>query len=277
MNQLDEDKSCPMQADKEPKIRPLEELLKLLRREFPFYHNDTYHAVDGFLNHDGRFTEAVYESAILNLARRLIVHTQYIAKKSAKTVDPETVKESLYRTFRVQSLDAPDQLVNLVYECYKYSLKKLPNGTKNSVKKNSRSNNSNCYICGVALTYADPNLDTFHEAEHILPRSLGGSNFHSNLKGACKRCNNFKDSRINGADLHYEYMVYPFTEIGPKKLRDYHLFAARLFNNHACTECGRPAELAGELEVFQISDSDSWNLFNTMLLCVQCASKLTAN
>ena len=265
-----------MQEDKEHKIRPLEELLKILKQEFPLPDDNIYSTIDSFLNHDGRFSATVYESVILNLARRLIVHTQYIAKTSVKTLEPEKVKESLYRTFRLNSLNAPDQLVDLVYECYRSSLKGLSDGAKNSVKRNSRSNNSNCYICGVNLTYDDPKADTFHEAEHILPRSLGGSNLQSNLKGACKRCNNFKNSRINGADLHYEYMVYPFTEIGETKIKNYHLFAARLFNNYICNECGRPAELAGELEVVQLSGSDSWNLFNTMLLCAQCASKLTA-
>ncbi len=46
-----------------------------------------------------------------------------------------------------------------------------------------------CHYCGVYMTFENGHKENAITADHVIPRSLGGSDHISNLIGVCSRCN----------------------------------------------------------------------------------------
>ena len=255
---------------------PLQALLRFLQQQIPIgvgagliTRFDSVHKLEGSLE------QSVYQSMIFHLARRMIVLAKYSVENSPAGFPAEVVKNAISSTFDLGSFTEPDRLFQLVYECYATSKKQLSDGKKNSVLRDSKKNGACCYLCGIELTYTDEEDPTYCEVEHVLPRSLGGGNEYTNLKPACKSCNGMKRDRLGGADIHFELMVYPFTERGRHKINDYHVFSALFHGKNACELCGRDAEDAGYLDIGQKESDDSWHVFNTLLICSDCSAPST--
>ncbi len=85
-----------------------------------------------------------------------------------------------------------------------YNGRKSPRRTTCGHKRSSKvrmlfhRQNGKCSICGRLMTY-DLNQPNTATIDHIVPKSLGGSNGKKNLQAACGDCNNAKGSKIDGA------------------------------------------------------------------------------
>jgi 5-methylcytosine-specific restriction endonuclease McrA len=254
--------------DEQINIAPLSQLLELLASEFA---SDADHtSLDKFQKLDGQLDETVFKSKIYHLARRLIVLSEYAVKNSSSSDQSLIIKNAIENIFDMDLLSDPNKFIQLVYECYVQSKKYPSDGEKNIILKKAKDKNENCYICGVTLTFENNKSDTSCEIEHVMPRSLGGGNTQHNLLPSCHKCNNYKKNRIAGADLHYEFMVYPYTEKSKQKITEYHVFASFLFRDSRCSQCGKSAYTQGEMETYLRNTMDAWHLFNIEHLCTQC-------
>lgn len=249
---------------------PLSRLLSFLAQEFPSERNCPSN-FDQFQRLDGELDRAVYESQIFHLARRMIILAQFAVRNSASYNEAKLIKEAIEEVFDTTIVSKQGTLYQLVYECYVASKKKLPASQKSQLTKSAKKSAANCYFCGVELTYKSKTDDDFCEAEHFLPRSLGGGNDVSNVKHACKKCNSLKKSRIAGSDLHFESLVYPFTDEGPNRINQFHIFAAKYFREPVCTICGKSASSQGGLNIRHENANDAWHLFNINLICFKCS------
>lgn len=243
-------------------------LIRRLSVEFP--REDAQSKLDKFQKLNRRLDESIYGSKIYHLARRLILLCKYAVRISSETNEAFAIGRAIDIVFETQTLEDPTLLKVLVFECYKDSQRDLSEGVRRRVYKAAQISNGKCYLCGIELNFEDSKHDSFCEVEHILPRSLGGGNEEHNLKPACKRCNGFKKDRISGYDLHFESLVYPFTERVKGKIEPYHEFAASLFNNTRCSMCGRQSETQGKMEQRLANKDDLWHLFNIEHICDEC-------
>lgn len=247
---------------------PLGRLLNRLAIEFP--HSNLQSELDRFQKLDGKLDDSVYKSKIYHLARRLVILCEYAIRQSEETNESAIIERTFDQVFDMDLLADPALLKSLVYECHQNAKRKLSNSAKRKVRNSAKKLNGKCYICGTELSFDDKKHPTFCEVEHVLPRSLGGSNLNHNLKPACKECNGHKRSRIAGADLHFESMVYYYTEKGTDKISRFHDFASMLFVGYQCSLCGKSSETQGEMEQRLTNESDSWHLFNVEHVCDEC-------
>lgn len=250
---------------------PLESLLNTLQRNFPFNEElIPLMPISKFLGLGSEYSRVIYESAIYFVARRLVTLASHSAS-TAPTGDAQNViHEALKTVFDLKMVSDPENLVLIVYECYKQS-EKSPNQSLINRQVSAWLEESKCcYICGISLEpKAEAVSDNTIEVEHRLPRSLGGGNTEMVFRPACHKCNQFKKDRIGAADLHHESLAYKFS-IGSKNETDYHRFAAQFFNNGNCGLCGQSAEVVGQLRMVLREPIDSWHLFNILLICDEC-------
>lgn len=74
------------------------------------------------------------------------------------------------------------------------NVQKAAERRKKTVLRLFRKYGNACYFCSTPLTTVDATLD------HYVPRAAGGSNEFSNLRPACRPCNNDKADRVPNPD-----------------------------------------------------------------------------
>jgi hypothetical protein len=82
-----------------------------------------------------------------------------------------------------------------------------PSDISDIVRQNVRE--AACDRCGYCLSPQRYVMGIL-EIEHIIPRTLGGSNDESNLWLSCSLCNRYKGTQITGIDLADNEMVLLF-------------------------------------------------------------------
>jgi 5-methylcytosine-specific restriction endonuclease McrA len=231
--------------------------------------------MDRFQKLDGRFDEASYLSSLYFLARRLVILCKHAVEESVETNDADTIRKAIESVFDLDLIADSGRLLQLVYECYQHSKKSLSKGLNRRLKREAKEKDALCYLCGSDLYFGDDPKDNRYETEHLLPRGLGGGNFEKNLAPSCHSCNNFKRNRISGEDLHYESLVYKNEK--SSEIKEFHVFAAALFNGSKCSLCGKSMRSEGSMKCLRGNSKDVWHLFNLEHICESCELEANKN
>jgi len=108
------------------------------------------------------------------------------------------------------------------------------------------------------------------EIEHHWPRDMGGPTVDANLRVACRKCNQFKQNRIDAADFHYEAICLT-QEKGDNHFENELRYEFRIAvwsrHNFACARCNQPAGRVGRLSFDRINPKDSWHFLNIVPRC----------
>jgi hypothetical protein len=95
----------------------------------------------------------------------------------------------------------PTRLFDEVYRASQRAvsaaLEPLPNSVQKQMRAWALRQDSCCYICGVALTFNDPQLcHHSYTCDHVWPSAYGGNGVIDNLLPACHSCNSSKKANF---------------------------------------------------------------------------------
>ena len=266
-------------------------LREYLKRIFPVDDLGPIQLMDSIFRANKELSQTVYDSAINYLVRRLI-KTAYYYRKQCQIIggidqDSYIVKLRQH-LIEETSFDERqrEKIITLLMLCTNYN-----NSTPSSKRIKTLINEAlaagtPCYICGSDYEVEDDLAEAFQDgnpvpvipkklktpdAEHLWPRSLGGSNREFNLKVSCKKCNQGKESFIDGPDFHYEEMCYDFSDIFDESAKSAvtykHKLALWAKHNFTCSMCGRSPTEVGPLKFKRINENDSWHYLNITAFC----------
>ena len=225
--------------------------------------------IDFVLRADGEFVELIYRSTINYILRRLIILAAFVDSQNedlTREIFIDALRRSLKTNFDFSISDREKLLIKLI-ECVDERKKVLKDPTKARFRKEAvAKGNTNCYICGKAVSFEAENGEHDSvEIEHLWPKALGGSNVDDNLKIACHKCNHHKKTFIDTYDYHYEY-------INNLKLTDFNhteKLAAWSKTEYRCIKCKRPAGVVGKLILTKLNEDDTWHYLNIVAYCSQ--------
>lgn len=236
--------------------------------------------LDEALRAEGDLSRLIYESTLNFILRRLITTAEYFKRKYFDTTQSEDEYWSQLRYYLREYTTIPYQKRELIFtlllRCVEERAKRPSDRTRNSVVREARKRSAKCYICGRDVVY-DSNAPDPHrqkaEVEHIWPKALGGNNNESNLTIACERCNRLKADHIDYSDFHYEEICGVTDEDMLDSFDTDFNWSFRIAVlskfNFVCSvrDCGRSAQLHGELRLSRIDPFDSWHFLNVEAYC----------
>lgn len=250
----------------------------LLLQLFPSQSGDTeetgdfLRSLDDALLADGELVKAVYNSVINYAARRLIKMAQY--KHRRYSGDDSYPGESLDRIRSFLSHNTAidvafqNKLSILLYTAareHRHKAKAL----KEHIFNRSKRLGARCYICGRDLSFDDSAGHLFAQVEHLWPVTMGGSNVESNMKLACKSCNNVKANYVDAYDFHFEHFISQLEEEDVSFNKEFNWefkVANYLRAGCQCAECGRSSD-DGELKLLRLNTNDCWHYLNIQPYC----------
>ncbi|GHG32632.1 hypothetical protein GCM10017784_27720 [Deinococcus indicus] len=234
--------------------------------------SDFLRNLDDALLADGELVKAVYNSVINYAARRLIKMAQHKHRKYSG--DDSYPGESLDRIRSFLShnttIDATFQnkLSILLYTAAKEH-RNRSKALKEQIFNRSKELGARCYICGRDLSFDDSAGHLFAQVEHLWPVTMGGSNVESNMKLACRACNNVKASYVDAYDFHFEHFVSQLEEGDASFNKEFNWefkVASYLKAGCQCAECGKSSD-DGELKFLRLNTSDCWHYLNIQPYC----------
>lgn len=231
------------------------------------------HSIDNALMAEGEFFQLVYESSINHLVRRLITSAEHLRRKYDLYPD-DSVSEirKFLRDFTHIPPSQREKIVTLLVECLRERDRKISLKLKDSIRKEAQSRGANCYLCGCEIDFERTDAPRFNSLtlDHLWPRKMGGKSLESNLKIACKRCNELKGDYIDASDFHYEEICLVTNEKDESfnvEFRREYKIAVLAKSDFKCMICGKPAERVGELQFARREPSDSWHFLNVDAYC----------
>jgi len=271
-------------------INPGQQLRNLLITLFPQRDETSVDTIDSAFKADGSLTLYMYYSTINYLLRRLIKTAVYLKKKSyiGTNLDRDLYIENL-RIFlntetRIEENDN-EKILSLLLICTTTNNSTVPTKRLNRIISKAIEDGIPCYICGDSYsdypqeTPGEANIPTLiemqkklkvPEVEHLWPRSMGGSNEEFNLKVACRKCNQNKESFVDAADYHFEHICYDSAHDDGKvqtEMKFQHKLALWSKDNYSCNICQKSPEEVGPLRFQRINTNDSWHFLNIASFC----------
>jgi len=231
------------------------------------------HKIDNALMAEGEFLHLVYESSINHLVRRLITSAEYLRRKYDLFPD-DSVSEirKFLRDFTHIPPSRREKIATLLVECLRERDREISQNLKDSIRKEAQRRGTKCYLCGCEIDFERTDTPRFNSftLDHLWPRKMGGKSLESNLKIACKRCNELKTDYIDASDFHYEEICLVTNEkdesFNVEFKREYKI-AVSAKSDFRCMICEQPAERVGELQFARREPNDSWHFLNVDAYC----------
>lgn len=269
-----------MQEDLER--NPGEMLRESLMKIYP--RNDSTSSTTNFLEKldrdfqgDGALASFFYESCINYLVRRLITSADHY-KRTYPEQNLFEQKLKLYlRDFTNLRDRERQEIFRLLLRCINVIAIDISQGEHNRVRRTARQKNWGCYICGQSLQFSGPDRSDDHfTIDHAWPHGMGGLSRGSNLRQACRKCNNeLKREFIDASDFHFEEisLVGPTEQEYIRQREQYYDTAVYLRAQCRCSMCQSPAEEVGKLSVQRKESLDAWHFLNLEAYCDRCLAK----
>lgn len=249
----------------------------LLREIYPFDNSSSksfVYKIDDALIAEGQFAKLVYESSINHLVRRLITSAEYLRRKYALYPDERYLVEirKFLRDFTHIPFSQREKIFTLLVECLKERERDASQKLRDNIRKEAKTRGITCYLCGCEIDFERTNAPRFNSPtlDHLWPRNMGGKSLESNLKIACKRCNELKADYIDASDFHYEEICLVTDKqdasFNAEFKRKYKI-AVSAKSEFKCVICGEPAERLGELQFARREPNDSWHFLNIDAYC----------
>jgi len=256
-------------------INPGEELQNFLTQLYSSQAGDFLQRVDYDFMSDGDLYDLFFSSCINYILRRLITTAEYFRRKYpagnyGEYRHREELRQYLRDYTRYKDKQIDDLLV-LLNRCLSACDDEPTPHQKTGIKKQARQKGYHCYICGEELDYEIDNEYLSASVDHAWPRSMGGLSQASNLRVACRRCDNQnKKDFIDASDYHYEEISLVSASYDEYKSRERNrhyevaVFAKTQFK---CAVCDAPAHRVGTLHIGRKEPSDSWHFLNLVAYC----------
>jgi NAD-dependent SIR2 family protein deacetylase len=222
--------------------------------------------------------ELLYNSTIIMMMRRLLANGEWYRNRYENTnFEPEEKFEKEYLRYYL-SFSAGDarQLATLIFRALDSSRQKISITTRRKIKAHGERQQMPCEICGREIDYqTEENPPNKFSIDHIWPSSLGGTSEESNLRIACKICNDYRQNTVNTADSHYEHMHVHIEEDDESFLNQFDnrfRLAVLMKTDSTCEYCGKPVASRPDNTNFDTrSKAENHNIFNTITVCSACS------
>lgn len=138
------------------------------------------------------WVEAFQEMVSLQLTRRLISAGSKLIERHGETAAEQEVKQVIIDTMMVDYFLASEVYERLL-PAIRSARKPISNSDRKAVKAYAEREMPYCYLCGTEVNFSADGQQEF-TLDHVWPRAYGGNSDLENLLGACRSCNEAKNS-----------------------------------------------------------------------------------
>lgn len=257
-------------------INPGEKLRDILSEIFhydPKHDSSVLDQIDKMMMADGELALLTYRSLINYVTRRLITIAEYMKRKYSGDSYPSgyyigEIKSYLRNRTNIPS-EMREKILALLLECLAARSKSVRSAVKKRIRRQAQEQGLKCYICGCDMDFSLNDEYLAAVIEHVWPHAMGGVSQEANLRVACKKCSDHKQSYMDASDFHFEEMCLVDEEDSDdfnKRLTRQFKIAIWAKSDYACILCGKPASQGG-LGFARRNHNDNWHFLNMDAYC----------